>query len=103
MELREIKQIVQKADPDAAHYISASKDREAFTIWGEYERIGLFGDDGYAEKGWRFEIDHYTNKEFSEVPERIERVLLESEIAFTYRVTYQPSTGYIRHIFECEG
>lgn len=102
MELSEIKLVVIEADPGAQHYISADKDKDAFTVWGEYERIGLYGDDGYAEKGWRFEVDHYTRQEFSPIPERIEQVMLDHGVAFTYRVTYQPSTGYIRHIFECE-
>lgn len=102
MELNEIKAVIIKADANAQHYTSADKDRDAFTVWGEYERIGLYGDDGYAEKGWRFEVDHYTRQEFSPIPEKIERILMESNVAFTYRVAYQPASGYIRHIFECE-
>lgn len=103
MELRDIKLVVIEADPTAQHYASADKDKDAFTVWGEYERIALWGDDEYAEKGWKFEIDHFTRTEFSPIPEKIEQVLLDRDISFTYRVTYQASTGYIRHIFECEG
>ena len=102
MELRDIKAVIIRADPKAQHYTTSSKDPECFTVWGEYERIGLMASDGWAEKGWRFEVDHYTKKEFSEVAERIEQVLLDAGVAFSYQVAYQQATGYIRHIFDCE-
>ena len=102
MELREIKAVIIQADPEAKHYTTSSRDAEAFTVWGEYERIGLMGDDGWAERGWRFEVDHYTKMEFSPVPERIEEALLAAGVAYTYTVAYQQQTGYIRHIFDCE-
>lgn len=102
MDLREIKAVIIRADPDAKHYTTSSRDADAFTVWGEYERVGLLADDGYAERGWRFEIDHYTREEFSPVPERIEQVLMDAGVAYTYTVAYQEASRYIRHIFDCE-
>lgn len=104
MELTTIRDVILRGDPEAQHYTTSNRDRNAFTVWGEYEYIGLDADDFKTEPGWRFEVDHYTRTEFSPTAAQLLRVLSsEPGIAVRYTVQYQESTGYIRHIFDCEG
>lgn len=102
MKVKDIRDLVQKADPEAKHYTSV-KDGGSFTVWMEYERIGLMADD-LRGPGWKFQIDRYTKVEYDPVAEEIERILTETEgVTFTYMVEYEQDTKYIRHLFDCEG
>lgn len=102
MNVRDIRDLVALADPGARHYVKAGGGVD-FTTWMEYKRLGLPGDDEHGE-GWKFQIDRYTKTEFDPVAEAIEEVLKEAEgVAFTYLVDYEQDSGYIRHLFDCEG
>lgn len=102
--LMHIRDAIKKGDPEAQHYTTSDKTRDAFTVWGEYEAFGLSADDGYVEQGWRFEVDHYTRTEFSPVAAQILAALRSDPgITVSYSVAYDYSTGYIRHVFDCEG
>lgn len=105
MTVKQLAEIILSADPDAKHYdaTAAANAGRDFTVWMEYERIGLDADDGYAEKGWRFEVDRYTKTEFDPVADDIEDVLSTTDgVTCGHRVQYNAQTGYIRHIFEGE-
>lgn len=105
MTLQQLAAVIVSADPNARHYdataaAAASRD---FTVWMEFERTGLDADDGYAEKGWRFEVSRFTKVEYDPVAEAIEETLSSADgITFTYRVEYDVESKYIRHIFEGE-
>lgn len=105
MTLQQLAEVITSADQNAKHYdataaINAGRD---FTVWMEYERIGLDADDGYAEMGWRFEVDRYTKTEFDPVADAIEEVLSTTDgVTCGHRVQYDSRSGYIRHIFEGE-
>ena len=102
MKLEDIRDMILGADPGAKHYTSGVSGSN-FTRWMEYERTGLMADDLRGD-GWKFQIDRFTKTEFDPVAEAIERTLVEHEgITFTYMVEYETDTGYIRHIFDCEG
>lgn len=102
MTVRDIRDLVVTADPQARHYDS-HKDGSDFTVWMEYKRLGLPGDDTHGD-GWKFEVDRYTKEEFDPIAELIEKTLTDAEgVAFTYMVDYEQDTGYIRHLFDCEG
>lgn len=101
MTVQQIRDVVLKADPNAKHYYYA-KDGGSFTVWAEYRRLPFAADD-LANKGWAFQVDRYTKVEYDPVAEAIERALDEAEIAYSYQVEYDQETGYIRHLFDCEG
>lgn len=103
--LKELAGIITTADPDAKHYDATAAAREGldFTVWMEYERIGLDADDAWAEQGWRFEVDRYTKTEYDPVADAIETALLNAPgVTCGHRVQYNGQSGYIRHIFEGE-
>lgn len=102
MTVQEIKTLVTAADPGAKHYES-TKAGSNYTVWMEYERTGMPGDDIH-EEGWKFQIDRYTKQEYDPVAEAIEQALKDQPgVAFTYMVEYERDTRYIHHIFDCEG
>lgn len=101
MTVRDIQQMIVKADPEAKHYYT-SKDGSDFTVWQEYERLPFAAND-MMDAGWKFQIDRYTKQEYDPIAEAIERVLNENLIAYSYQVEYDPGSGYIRHLFDCEG
>lgn len=101
MTVRDIQQMIVQADPEAKHYYT-SKDGRDFTVWQEYERLPFAAND-IMDAGWKFQIDRYTKQEYDPIAEAIERVLNENLIAYRYQVEYDPESGYIRHLFDCEG
>ena len=49
-------------------------------------------------------MDRFTKTEDESLAESIRRALEERDnIAVDYRVDYEQDTGYIHHIFDCEG
>jgi len=102
MTVRDIKALVLSAAPEANHYKSARKD-DSFTIWQEYRQLDFSADDKHAE-AWAFEVDHYTKAEFDPIAEAIRMALeLHPGVTYSYRVVVENDTGYIRHLFDCEG
>lgn len=102
MTVRDVQELIAGVDPEARHYEN-TKDGSNYTVWMEYMRTGLAGDDEH-EIGWKFEVDRFTKQEYDPVAEAIEEALTaDPRVAFTYNVDYEQETGYIRHIFDCVG
>ena len=102
MTVQQIKEMVLAIDPDAKHYYT-SKQGNAFTVWGEYERA-VQGTEDRHDYGWKFEIDRYTRDEEYSMPNQIEQMLIDHPgVSYTYQVFYDHTAGYIRHVFDCEG
>lgn len=103
MTLDAIKALVVSADPDARHYDSAHRKGEAYTTWREVRLLPWTTDDGH-EEAWAFQVDRFTKAEADAIAAAI-RAALEAEpaVAYIYEVDYEPDTGYIHHIFDCEG
>lgn len=102
MTLEDVRALVLAADEDALHY-RHRRGCGPYTTWRETQRIRRNADDA-PELGWAFTIDRFAQEEFDEVAARIERVLLEAQgVAYRYVVDYERDSGYIHHIFDCEG
>lgn len=103
MTLNDIKALVVSVDPMAAHYDSAHRKTDAYTVWREYQRTGLFADNGRQNKSWRFQIDRFTKTENDEIAAALEAALEQNPlISYDYQVDFEPDTGFIHHIFDCE-
>ena len=102
MTVEDIKRLVLSADSTAKHYV-ADKRGESFTIWAETNRLGLSADDRH-DMGWAFQIVHYVRGEDRTTADAIEQALIDHPgVAYSYAVSYERTSGYIRHIFDCEG
>lgn len=102
MTVEDIKKLVLSADESAKHYV-ADKKGDSFTIWAETNRLALAADDRH-DMGWAFQIVHYTKGEERKTADAIEQALIDHPgVAYRYYVSYERSSGYVRHIFECEG
>jgi hypothetical protein len=100
--VEDIKNLVLSADPTAKHYV-ADKKGDAFTIWAETQRLATAADDRH-DMGWAFQIVHYLKGEDRTTADAIEKALIDHPgVAYRYYVSFERSSGYTRHIFECEG
>ena len=103
MTLEQIRALVVSVDPYAGHYHSAHRPGEAYTVWYEVQRAGLFANNVRPDKSWRFQIDRFTKNEFDPIPAALEAALdADPRIAYDHLTDYEPETGYIHHIFDCE-
>lgn len=99
----EIKALILSVDPDAKHFVSAKRG-PAFTVWGEYERADLIADDR-QDYGWHFEVNRYTTDDEDAIAAALETALSEHPgvVLRAYQIGYDAKSGYIRHVFDCEG
>lgn len=102
MTLSDIRTLVVSVDPVARHYFSTETDSD-YTYWEETQRLPFVADDAHDE-GWRFYVHRFTKDEFDPIARLLfETMDADPRVAVTYRTDYEPNTGYIHHIFECEG
>ena len=104
MTIQEIKNLLVAVDPDIQRY---DHDRagtgEAYTVWAELRPVGCYGD-GKEEGTIRFQVDRFTKEEDEGVALALKAALEnEDDIAVDYLVDYERDTGYIHHIYVCEG
>lgn len=102
MELTDIRALVLSADPQAKRYES-STDGGPYTTWRELRRLAQTSDDEHAQ-GWAFAVDRFAREQDDPVRAAIEEALDGAEgVAYRYDIDYEPDTGYIHHIYTCEG
>ena len=103
MTLHEIQAFVVSVDPHARHYDSAHRHGEPYTVWWEKSTLPIMGD-GQHLGGLKFQISRYAKRENDAIAAALYSALEERpDISFDYLTDYEPETGYIHHIFDCEG
>ena len=102
MTLDEIRALVVSADAHAQHYESRATE-EDYTTWRETGRLPYLADDQHLE-GWRFQVDRFARDEHDPVAAALFAALdADDRVAVQHLVDYERDTGYIHHIFDCEG
>lgn len=102
MTLTDIRDLLVQIDPDIRHYFSTETTRD-YTYWEETRQLPLTADDRHDE-AWRFYVHRFTRDEFDPVAQRIMQALdADPRTTVSHTVTYERDSGYIHHIFECEG
>lgn len=104
MTLSEIQSTLAGIDPGIKHYFSAAGG-DAYSYWEETQRLPFTADDRHdpADAAWRFYVHRYTKTEYDPVATALFTALDESTgIAVRWTVDFEPETGYIHHILECE-
>ena len=97
----EIRQTLVAIDGGVKHYWSAGNGK-AYTYWEETDRLPFMRDDMH-EEAWAFTVHRFTKDEYDDVADRIFDALdREAGIAVRHSVDYEPDTGYIHHIYDCE-
>ena len=103
MTLYEIQALVVSVDPEARHYDSAHRDGESYTVWKEGTTLGMMGD-GQHMGGIKFVVHRFTKDEDDATATELCNALeARDDVSFAYVADYEPETGYIHHIFDCEG
>lgn len=103
MTVQRIKDLLTSVDPNVQRYDHDEAGGEAYTTWQEIRPVGFWGD-GEEEGSIHFQVDRFTKEEDEEIALAL-KALLESQddIAVDYLVDYEKDTGYIHHIYDCEG
>ena len=102
MTLSDIRTMLVAVDPDIRHYFSTEKEKD-YTYWEETQRLGLTSDNRHDE-GWIFYVHRFTRDEFDPVARALFFTLdADPRTAVIHRTDYEPDSGYIHHIFECQG
>lgn len=104
MTAERIKELLTSVDPNAQRYDhDGAGSGEAYTVWQEIRPTGFYGD-GTEVGSIHFQVDRFTREEDEETALAL-KALLESQddIAMDYLVDYERDTGYIHHIYDCEG
>lgn len=103
MTLGDIREMVAAIDPTSGHYESEHRDGDPYTVWHEKRTLPFMGD-GAHEGGIKFQIDRFTKAENDSIAAGLYAALeARDNVAFEYLTDYEPDTGYIHHIFDCEG
>ena len=101
MSLKEFRDLLLTADPEATHY--ASKKKGNYTVWAEYDNKGLKADDSEREQIHKIQVDRFTKIEYDPIKDAITNMLNANDISFIGPLTdYEEKTGYIHHIWDCE-
>ena len=101
----EIRALLVTADPNIKHYFSMASG-DAYSYWEETQRLPFMGDDCHdaADQAWKFYVHRFTKTENDIIAQTIFDTLdADPRTAVRYSVTYENDTGYIHHIYECEG
>lgn len=102
MTLSEIRTMLVEVDPAIRHYFSMGTG-EDYTYWEEIQRLDLTADGGH-EEGWHFYVHRFTKDEADPIAQALFEALDgDCRTTVIHRVDYEPDTGYLHHIFECEG
>lgn len=104
MTANEIKTLLVSVDPNVQRYDhDGAGTADAYTVWKEIQPIGLYGD-GQEEGTIRFQVDRFTREEDEATAAQLLAALeRQDDIAVEYRVDYEKDTGYVHHIYVCEG
>lgn len=104
MTAAEIKTLLVAVDPNVQRYDhDGAGTSDAYTVWYELRPVGLYGD-GQEEGTIRFQVDRFTKEEDDAIAASLKETLEgQDDIAVEYLVDYERDTGYIHHIYVCEG
>ena len=102
MTLSEIRALLVSVDPDIRHYFSMS-DADAYTYWEETQLLPFTSDDRHDE-AWRFYVHRFTKDEADTVAAALYTALdTDPRVTVIHTTDYETDSGYIHHIFQCEG
>ena len=103
MTVDEIKALLVSVDPSIKHYFTMGKG-PAYTYWAEDKRLPLVSNDRHSDEGWRFYVHRFTKREDDPIATALFQALdADDRVAVSRQTDYEADTGYIHHIFTCEG
>lgn len=96
-----LKELLLSIDPDATKFQGAGKGN--YTVWTPYGENALQAGNRRREVAAAVQIDRFTKDDPDEIADAIYAALdAAAFVAFEYLLDYEPDTGYIHHIYDCE-
>lgn len=89
---------------DNVYHLEAYQETDAeYIVWQERGSHSLYGGNERCETAQKVQLDIYTDKEFSDLPERVLQILEENEVACKDPIpSYDVESKRMRYIIECE-
>lgn len=86
------------------YHRKALKEVEEYIVWNIYGKKSLRADGMQDEAVGRYIIDIYTKAEFSEVPDRLEKLCdMHDDVTIdSPACTYDEQTGYSHYVYTLE-
>ena len=101
MTLTEFYNLIKAVDADLSAYSGPGTGN--YTVYHPYEIGGLRADGRIVEARLKVQVDRYTRLSTDATVDVITAALESSDdIAFRHLVEFEPNTGYIHHIWDCE-
>lgn len=105
MTLNEIRDLLVTVDPKIKHYFSMEKSKR-YSYWEETRRLPFVADNGHPsdEEGWHFYVHLFTTAQGDPMATAFHAALDgDPRVTVIWTVDFDQESGYIHHIFECEG
>ncbi|WP_305138440.1 hypothetical protein [Dubosiella newyorkensis] len=101
--MKRMRDLMLKCSPNVYHYFCDKKLKE-WILWQEIaESSNGSADNRKAEQAIEFSVDLYTKEEYSPTIDKIQEVLDDNRISFSYAgATYEPDSRLIHHEWRCE-
>lgn len=101
MMLDEFAALLITADPGATKWKGAGTGN--YTVYHPYEIGGLRADGRIVESRLKVQVDRYTRLDLDPIVESLGAAFESTDdIACRHLVEFEPDTGYIHHIWDCE-
>lgn len=103
MTWEEVTALILSADPLARHYDNDHTPGESYTVFRETGEHSLYGDDWEQDAVITFQVDRFTKTENDPIALALKHDLKSCpDVCCVYLVDFEPDTGYIHHIYDCE-
>jgi hypothetical protein len=88
---------------DKVYHLEAWNESDEYIVWQEIQNRSSHGDNGRFATVKRVQVDLFTQKEFSELLDKLLETLEENDVAFDDPVPdYDSDTKVMRYIIQCE-
>ena len=101
MTLTEFYNLIKAVDSDISAYSGSGTGN--YTVYHPYEIGGLRADGRIVESRLKVQVDRYTRLDSDPIVESLGAALESTDdISFRHLIEFEPDTGYIHHIWDCE-
>lgn len=96
-----LKELLLAIDPEVSKFQGAGKGN--YTVWTPYGENVLLAGNHRREVAHKVQIDRFTMDDPDEIADAIYAALEKAEfVTFDHQLDYEPDTGYIHHLYDCE-
>jgi len=101
MTLSDFEALLKAATP-SVHHFEAEKAQPPYIVYSEYRKRYDYADNRPQRGIYRVQVEYYTRNRSDPAGGRIESLLTENGIPFTYMMMYDRELRLVHHLYDCE-